>query len=544
MNETGRMSNDAPRPQAVGLIGALARYGWIAVLLAVIGALVANVYSDRQDVRYGTNGQVRLAAGPALDPIAGDRESSDRYFVAQLDLLSARSTREKVEQDAALSGTGASFTADARSRGDDTATIRAEANTPQSAVTTFATAVAAYRTLRRDQVAAEAQGVVAALERQSAQFRVSLDGVATAIVKREADIAAALPVTATQQDRNNVVLAARTADALLIDLQNSRDGLLRSLQTNATRVADIGLAADTYEPIAVLQTPKLPTDPVAPARARNAIFGAALFLLLGCALAWRASELRVELAERNAVLSGGAPVVASISLHDLSRVEQIPLGTAGQAAFADAALGLARGDRTRPLAISVHSASASSPAAVALNLAVALHMKWPETALVDCEFEDRPLSNALELPNDLGITDLFLPQVTFDDCVRKVDPGGGHSLEFIPAGRRWTPERGDEFYLSEGIDRAVAELKKSYEFVVLSGTSLATAGSSTALAAAVDGVILVVEPGDQAGLDNAYERLRRAGTPVLALIAGTPLKDTGLKSYLYPVWRALRLGGA
>jgi len=49
---------------------------------------------------------------------------------------------------------------------------------------------------------------------------------------------------------------------------------------------------------------------------------------------------------------------------------------------------------------------------------------------------------------------------------------------------------------------------------------------------------------DQAGLDNAYERLRRAGTPVLALIAGTPLKDTGLKSYLYPVWRALRLGGA
>ncbi|MEO5842092.1 MAG: hypothetical protein ABIQ73_24505 [Acidimicrobiales bacterium] len=538
------MSDQSPRPRPVGLFGALARYGWIAVLLAVFGVLLGNVYSDRQDELYGTNGQVRLAAGPALDPIAGDRESSDRYFVAQLDLLGARSTREKVEQDAALAGADASFTTDARSRGDDTATIRAEAKTAQSAVDTFNTAVGAYRTLRREQVAAEAQSVVAALERQSTQFRASLDAVATAILKREGEFAAVQPPTATPVDRTNAILAARITDPALIDLQNSRDGLLRSLQTNATRVADIGLAAETYEPIAVLQTPKLPTNPVTPARARNAIFGAALLFLLGCALAWRASELRSELAERNAVLAGGAPVVASISMHDLSHVGQIPFGTAGQAAFADAALGLARGDKLRPLAVSVHSASASTPAAVALNLAVALHMKWPETALVDCEFEARPLSNALQLPNDLGITDLFLPQVTFDDCVRKVDPGEGHSIEFVPAGRRWTAERGDEFYLSDGIDRAVAELKKSYEFVVLSGTSLATAGSSTAVAAAVDGVILVVEPGDREGLDNALERLRRAGTPVLAMIAGTPLKDTGLKSYLYPVWRALRLRGA
>ena len=538
------MSDVASRPRAVGLFGALARYGWIAVLFAVVGALVANAYSDRQEVRYGAIGQVRMASGPALDPIAGNRESTDRYFVAQLDLLGARSTREKVEQDVTLSGAGATFSADARSRGDDTATIRAEAKTPQSAVDTFTAAVGVYRTLRREQVAAEAEGVIAALERQSAQFRASLETVATAITTREREIASAQPDTATPVDRTNAILAARTADAVLIDLQSSRDGLLRSLQTNATRVADIGLATETYEPISVVQTPKLPTDPVSPARARNAIFGAALFLLLGCALAWRASEIRGELADPNAVLAGGAPVVASISLHDLSHVKQIPFGTAGQAAFADAALGLARGDTTRPLAVSVHSASATSSAAAALNLAVALHMKWPETALVDCEFEDRPLSNALQAPNDLGITDLFLSQVTFDDCVRTVDAGEGHSIEFLPAGRRWTAERGDEFYLSDGIDRAVSELKKSYEFVVLSGTSLATAGSSTALAAAVDGVILVVEPGDQAGLDNALERLRRAGTPVLAMIAGTPLKDSGLKSYLYPVWRALHFGGA
>ena len=538
------MNNEAPRPGAVGLFGALARYGWVAVLLAVVGALVADIYSDQQSVRYGTSGQVRLAAGPAIDPINGDRESSERYFVAQLDLLGSRSTRERVADDATLRDFDASFTADTRSRGDDTATVRTEATTQQSAVDTFNAAVATYRTVRREQVAAEAQALIAALDRQNAAFRTSVDETSAAIAKREADIFNAQPATFTLADRTNAVLQSRITDAQLINLQNTRDSFLRSIQTNGARIADVGLAAETYEPIAVLQTPKLPTDPVSPARSRNMIFGAALFFVLGCALAWRASELRAAYAERHAVLSSGAPVAASISLSDLSRVTQIPFGTASQAAFADAALGLVRSATARPLAVSVHSASTTSPAAVSLNLAVALHMKFPETVLVDCEFDERPLSNALKSPNDLGITDIFLPEVTFDDCVRKADAGEGHAVEFFPAGRRWSAERGDEFYLSDGIDRAVAELKKSYEFVVMSGTSLATAGTSTALAAAVDGVILVVEPGDQAGLDNAYERLRRAGTPVFALIAGTPLKDSGLRSYLYPVWQALRFGRA
>jgi hypothetical protein len=538
------MSSDSARAREVGLFSALARYGWLAVLLAVIGALVADVYSDRQPVRYGTTGQIRLAAGPAIDPITGDRENSERYFVAQLDLLGSRSTRERVEDDPTLKDLDASFSAAARSRGDDTVIIRSEAATQQSAVDTFNVAVATYRTVRREQVAAEAQALIAALDKQNTQFRTQVDEVAAAIGKREAEIFNAQPATSTPTDRTNAVLAARITDAQLINLQNNRDSILRSIQTNATRIADVGLAAETYEPISVLQTPKLPTDPTSPARARNTIFGAALFFLLGCALAWRASELRVAYEERSAVLSSGAPVAASISLSDLNRVAQIPFGTAGQAAFADAALGIARSAPARPLALSVHSASSTSPAAVALNLAVALHMKFPETVLVDCEFDDRPLSNALQFPNDLGVTDMFLPEVTFDDCVRKADPGEGHAIEFFPAGRRWTAERGDEFYLSDGIDRAVTELKKSYEFVVMSGTSLATAGTSTALAAAVDGVILVVEPGDQAGLDNAYERLRRAGAPVVALIAGTPLKDSGLRSYLYPVWQALRFGRA
>jgi hypothetical protein len=361
----------------------------------VIGALAADIYSDQQAVRYGTSGQVRLAAGPAFDPLPNERASSARYFVSQLDLLGSRSTRERVEDDATVRDFDATFTAAARSRGDDTATIRTMAATEQSAVDAFNLAVATYRTVRREQVAAEAQTLIAALGRQNAAFTTSVDETAAAIAKREADIFNAQPPTFTLADRTNAVLQSRITDAQLINLQNTRDSFLRSIQTNGTRIADIGLAAETYEPIAVSQTPKVPTDPVSPARSRNTIFGAALFFVLGCALAWRASELRAAYAERHAVLSSGAPVAASISMSDLSHVAQIPFGTSGQAAFADAALGLVRSATARPLAVSVHSASSTSPGAVALNLAVALHMKFPETVLVDCEFDERPLSNAM-----------------------------------------------------------------------------------------------------------------------------------------------------
>lgn len=542
------MSETRSDPPAVGLGSALARYGWLAVLFAIVGVLLAGVYSDRQGSRYTSTTQVRIGAGAELDPTRASRDVTDRYYGAQIDLLNAKSTRLLVEDDPTLSDTDPTFVAEASDRSNDVVMIRGEASTPEGAQKAANAAVAAYSKLRTDEVAADAQRVVAALDAQNTQFRTSLDQLNAAIAEREGIIAAGLPANATVTDRTNAIIAARTTDPVLVDLQARRDGTFTLLQTNNARIAEVNLTAASYQPVSILQAPLLPESPSSPARTRNAMLGGALGLLAGAALAWRAAEIRRSMIERNAALVDAAPVVGSIGPVDSARVELFYKQSDDLAVISDMALGLARRiDVPHPIVVSVHAVADRSAAGIAFNLAAALRMKWPDTALVDGEFDDRVLSTALEVPNDLGLTDFFVPQVSFADCVRPLDIGGSRVLDVVPAGRRWSSDRNEMFFLSDEIDRAVTELKKSYEFTVVSGPTVSQIGTATALAAAADGVVLVVDAEDASGLDIVLEKLRRSGTPVFGLVVRTPLKAGRIRTYLAPIefavmpWRTQRM---
>jgi capsular exopolysaccharide synthesis family protein len=120
-----------------------------------------------------------------------------------------------------------------------------------------------------------------------------------------------------------------------------------------------------------------------------------------------------------------------------------------------------------------------------------------------------------DLTNRVGLTDVFRGRMGISDVIRSLD--SDKNISVITTGS--LPPNPTELLASDKMDAILDELKKSEDIIIVDCTPTIVADAQF-LAAKVDGVLLVVRPGEthQDELRAALEQLKRAGANVVGVV--------------------------
>ncbi|MDP2471472.1 MAG: polysaccharide biosynthesis tyrosine autokinase [Candidatus Palauibacterales bacterium] len=161
----------------------------------------------------------------------------------------------------------------------------------------------------------------------------------------------------------------------------------------------------------------------------------------------------------------------------------------------------------------------------ACNLAIVRASHGTQAILIDADLRGRGVSRFLGLPSSgVGLTEVLTDEVELNDAIQRIEIGAGNTMHVLPAGSHTS--RSAELLESERFRELLAELMSRFELVVVDTPPLNVVTDAAAVAAGVDGVVVVVRGGhtDRSALHVTLSRLERAG----AKTAGIVLNDVEL----------------
>lgn len=164
---------------------------------------------------------------------------------------------------------------------------------------------------------------------------------------------------------------------------------------------------------------------------------------------------------------------------------------------------------------------------VAANLSVVLAQGGNKVTLVDTDLRRPRLHRQLKIPNRRGLTSLFMrPEINLDGAAQDINVSG---LSVITSGN--LPPNPAELLGSDRMRHILETICQQSDIVVLDSPPVIAVTDAVILSQAVDGVLLVVQPGKTkiAALQKTVEQIKRVG----ANIIGVVLNNVGLGAARY-----------
>lgn len=166
----------------------------------------------------------------------------------------------------------------------------------------------------------------------------------------------------------------------------------------------------------------------------------------------------------------------------------------------------------------------------AANLAAALALAGDSTILIDADMRRPQLHRAFGVPESPGLADALRADIDLDSIL---SPTSVANLRMLPAGRAggsagpavaWP----SDLLNGDACRRLLDELTSQAEFLVVNAPPLTEAGDALALAAQVDGVLLLVRSGKtkRVHAQQAKESLQRVGARLLGAVLTDTRKGT------------------
>ncbi|MCA9953067.1 MAG: polysaccharide biosynthesis tyrosine autokinase [Anaerolineales bacterium] len=151
---------------------------------------------------------------------------------------------------------------------------------------------------------------------------------------------------------------------------------------------------------------------------------------------------------------------------------------------------------------------------VASNLAVVMAQRYKNVLLLECDLRRPRIHRVTSLANRTGLVDLFVYQTAIDDIAQSA---GVKGLSVISSGS--LPPNPAELLGSEKMNQLLTAFTDQYDMVIIDSPPLIVSDAAV-LAARVDGVLLVLEPGrTEIGAASAsVEQLRRVNANVLGVV--------------------------
>ncbi|MBE7191088.1 MAG: polysaccharide biosynthesis tyrosine autokinase [Gordonia polyisoprenivorans] len=370
------------------------------------------------------------------------------------------------------------------------------------------------------------QGSLASQQRVASYTKlVTSDAVVTAALQM-----ANLPLSPA--DAKSDLSAVATTDTVLLSVtavDPDRDTAAKL--SNAVSNAMIGYVARLEtpsgggQPLAklTLVTPAVAnSSPVTPKTVRNVGLGFVVGLLLGVVLvlvrARLSNRIRVE-ADVAAVSS--APVLASIPSADvLSRkgLLDFRLGaTAAAEAFRKLRTNLtfAQVDDPPRILLVTSAVAVEGKTTVSMNLAASLVDAGKRVVLVDADLRRPQVNSRTGLVGDVGITNYLRGDGVLNDLVQPTEIDGLWVLASGP-----TPPNPAELLATNRAGQALAELSKSFEYVIVDSPPVLPVTDAVVLSQWVQGVLLVARSGSTraADLSDAFSQIAATQRSIVGFV--------------------------
>jgi succinoglycan biosynthesis transport protein ExoP len=261
---------------------------------------------------------------------------------------------------------------------------------------------------------------------------------------------------------------------------------------------------------------------------------AGLVLAIGIAVIFELAAASPLVRDRRAAAEiVSAPVLADVPHDPDARRRPLPVSTHPYLARAESYRLLQTGlDLVRhtedPLAIAVCApARGNGSTSTATNLAVALCRVGRRVLLVDADLHHPAVADALGLPDGLGLTEVLTTGATWQEQVRTWRPqaAGNRTLGVLTT--RAAPDEAGDLIASPAMRVLLEQARVDYDVVVVDCPDLLSVVDAAAVAAQVDGVLLVLDArtSRQRTVGEAADRLRMAGGQILGVVMNRTAGD-------------------
>lgn len=317
--------------------------------------------------------------------------------------------------------------------------------------------------------------------------------------------------------------------------KRSQTGVI--LQTRLRQVGVVGALSDGN--VTVVQSARLPTEPVSPRPRRDAMIGLLAGLLLGGGIALLRARLddRVRDSEELSEL-WELPIVGLIpqtgTLKDSGRVVPEPAALE--------ALSLARtnlrylnvGGRVKTVLVT-SALESEGKSTVTWNLAIAAALASSKVLVVEADLRRPKLSSRLSL-SGAGLSEVLAGMVSLDNTITTVEVKGADSahvattVDVLPAGL--VPPSPVALLEGPATKPLLAQLRERYDIVLIDTPPATVVADAVAISDEVDGVVIVSRLGTvrRGALKRLKEILTAVDAPVLGQIVNS---DVAAKSYGY-----------
>jgi len=353
---------------------------------------------------------------------------------------------------------------------------------------------------------------------------VSQDSDRQAFVEAQlADIRKKIEDTTREIAQSQEKLATVTSAAALDSLQGEIRTLeqrLSTLQSNyATLLANTaGGASNT---LTVFEPAALPIVPIGPNVALIILAAALAGLVLSTGAAYLIEFLDDTLKTSDDVARLlPYPIVGYIGELERGKAGLVSVIDRPHSAIADAFRSLrtnlefASVDKQIQTIQVTSAAQGDGKSSIALNLALIIAQRGKRVVLVDGDLRRPTVHRLLGMPNHDGLSDLFLGKLNVQDVTRV---WRDNKLVAMTGGT--PPPNPTELLGSKRMDQILAELKESYDVIVIDGPPFFVP-DAWVLTAKVDSVLLVTQPGfTRRSLVRAMvEQLKRVHAPVVGVV--------------------------
>ena len=151
---------------------------------------------------------------------------------------------------------------------------------------------------------------------------------------------------------------------------------------------------------------------------------------------------------------------------------------------------------------------------VAANLSAVIAQGGKEVVLVDADLRKPRVHEVFNISNDFGLSNIFLNGLDVNKAIKSIKT---EKIKLISSGN--LPPNPAEILASEQMDKILADLENMADFVLIDSPPLIVS-DALFLAAKVDGVLIVIQPGQsrKKAVHSMLEQFDRAGARVLGVV--------------------------
>ena len=466
----------------------LARRKGLIIVPVVVAVAAALALSWAQSPVYSSTAEVLVQSretGALYEVGPGVVANSGRAIDTEVEVMEGDTVRSRVQDDLGLDDPPPAATATVV---DNTDVIRVQvsADDPASAQALADAYATAYTDLRREQSVDELLAASIEVQQQIDELQAQVDELPE-------DDPRVGPLVA------QVASLSQTLDQLQVD---------SSLRTGGASIVE---PAD------------LPSDPVEPRPARNALFAGLAGLVLGLA-----AVLLVGYADTSVTSAADlaritpVPVLASVPIEPPTDRRLValsaPNGAAGEVyRTLRTNLGLlGAGTPVRVIQIT-SSVAGEGKTTTAGNLAVMCARAGGRTVVVDADLRRPQMHTGFGIADRPGLAEVLLGS-DLDDAITSVELTPDASLDLLPCGS--PPPNPAEMLSSPRMRTVLMELAERYDHVIVDSAPILPVADSLTLTAASDGVLVVVEARRTTATQvrGCLQRLEGIRAPVVGVV--------------------------